>query len=138
MRGGVPRYWELRENNVSLDDALWHHIFSVNGTLYEEPVKLFQGDLKDVVKASTIMSYVGMGANCLSEIAARCGESSTNLLRPLKKLIDFGFFEKDVPFGIDEKKRKRACIKLQTSSCRFIISLLYQTGRLSNLAGVFQ
>lgn len=84
--GGVPRYWELRENRISLDDAMWHNILSVNGTLYEEPVKLFQDDVKDIVKTSTIMSYIGTGANRLSEIAARCNEPATNLSRPLKKL----------------------------------------------------
>ena len=101
--GGVPRYWELRENRNSLSDALWHNILSVNGTLYEEPIKLFQDDVKNIVKTSTIMSYIGSGANRLSEIAARCNEPATNLSRPLKKLIDLGFLEKDVPFGIDEK-----------------------------------
>ena len=85
---------------------LWHNILSVNGTLYEEPIKLFQDDVKDIVKTSTIMSYIGTGANRLSEIAARCNEPATNLSRPLKKLIDLSFW-KDVPFGIDERMRKR-------------------------------
>lgn len=31
--GGVPRYWELRESHVSLGNALWHNVLSVNGTL---------------------------------------------------------------------------------------------------------
>ena len=110
--GGVPRYWELRENRSSLDDALWRNILSVNGTLYEEPIKLFQDDVKDIVKASTIMSYIGTGANRLSEIAARCNEPATNLSRPLKKLIDLGFLEKDVPFGIDEKNAKKSLYKI--------------------------
>ena len=110
--GGVPRYWELRENRNSLDDALWHNILSVNGTLYEEPVKLFQDDVKDIVKTSTIMSYIGTGANRLSEIAARCNEPATNLSRPLKKLVDLGFLEKDVPFGIDEKNAKKSLYKI--------------------------
>lgn len=110
--GGVPRYWELRENRKSLDDALWHNILSVNGVLYEEPVKLFQDDVKDIVKTSTIMSYVGAGANRLSEIAARCGEPATNLSRPLKKLVDLGFLEKDVPFGMDEKNAKKSLYKI--------------------------
>lgn len=110
--GGVPRYWELRENRRSLDDALWHNILSVNGTLYEEPVKLFQDDVKDIVKISTIMSYIGTGANRLSEIAACCNEPATNLSRPLKKLIDLGFLEKDVPFGIDEKNAKKTLYKI--------------------------
>lgn len=110
--GGVPRYWELRENRSSLDDALWHNILSVNGTLYEEHIKLFQDDVKDIVKTSTIMSYIGTGANRLSEIAARCNEPATNLSRPLKKLIDLGFLEKDVPFGIDEKNAKKSLYKI--------------------------
>ena len=110
--GGVPRYWELRENRNSLSDALWHNILSINGNLYEEPIKLFQDDVKDVVKTSTIMSYIGSGANRLSEIAARCNEPATNLSRPLKKLIDLGFLEKDVPFGIDEKNAKKSLYKI--------------------------
>lgn len=110
--GGVPRYWELRENRNSLDNALWYNIFSVNGILYEEPVRLFQDDVKDIVKTSTIMSYIGTGANRLSEIAARCNEPATNLSRPLKKLIDLGFIEKDVPFGIDEKNAKKSLYKI--------------------------
>lgn len=110
--GGVPRYWELREHNSSLNDALWHNILSVNGTLYEEPAKLFQDDVKDIVKTSTLMSYIGSGANRLSEIASRCNEPATNLSRPLKKLIDLGFLERDVPFDSDEKNSKKSLYKI--------------------------
>ena len=110
--GGVPRYWELRENSPSLGEALWHHVLSVNGALYEEPVKLFQDDVKDIVKASTLMSYVGAGANRLSEIASRCNEPATNLSRPLRKLIDLGFLEREVPFGTDEKNAKKSLYKI--------------------------
>ena len=110
--GGVPRHWELRETRNSLSDALWHNILSINGTFYEEPIKLFQDDVKDIVKTSTIMYYIGSGANRLSEIAARCNEPATNLSRPLKKLIDLGFLEKDVPFGIDEKNAKKSLYKI--------------------------
>ena len=58
------------------------------------------------------MSYIGTGANRLSEIAARCNEPATNLSRPLKKLIDLGFLEKDVPFRIDEKNAKKSLYKI--------------------------
>ena len=44
----------------------------------------------------------------VSSRAARCNEPATNLSRPLKKLIDLGFLEKDVPFGIDEKNAKKS------------------------------
>lgn len=110
--GGVPRYWELREHRNSLDQALWKNVFSANAPLYEEPVKLFQDDIKDIVKTSTIMSFVSVGANRLSEIAARCNEPATNLSRPLKKLIDLGFLERETPFGIDEKNNKKSLYKI--------------------------
>lgn len=110
--GGVPRYWELRESHASLGNALWHNVLSVNGTLYDEPAKLFQDDLKDVVKTATIMSYVASGANRLSEIAARCGEPATNLSRPLKKLIELHYLERELPWGSDEKNTKKSLYKI--------------------------
>lgn len=117
--GGVPRYWELREFLPSLNEALWHNILSVNGTLYEEPAKLFQDDVNDIVKTVTIMSYIGNGANRLSEIATRCCEPATNLSRPLKKLIDLGFIEREVPFGVDEKNAKKTLYKIADSFMAF-------------------
>lgn len=110
--GGVPRYWELRECKNSLFDALWDNILSANGTLYEEPMKLLEDEVKDIVKTATIMSYIGAGANRLSEIASRCNEPATNLSRPLKKLIDLGFLEREIPFGIDEKNAKKSLYKI--------------------------
>jgi hypothetical protein len=110
--GGVPRYWELREADATLVDALWQHLLSANGTLYEEPFKLFQDDIKDIVKTATLMSYIGSGANRISEIAARCGEPATNLSRPLRKLIDLGYLEKEVPFGAEEKNTKKSLYKI--------------------------
>ncbi len=117
--GGVTFYWELRENCSSLLEALWHHIFSKNGVLYEEPMKLFQDDIKDTVKTSTIMSYIASGSTRLSEIASRCNEPATNLSRPLSKLIDLGFLERDVPFGTEEKNAKRTLYKIADAFTSF-------------------
>lgn len=110
--GGIPRYWELRQPEQTFEAALWNNIFSVNGTLYEEPAKLLMDDVKDIVKISTLMAYVGSGANRLSEIASRAGEPATNLSRPLKKLVDLGFLEREVPFGTNEKSSKKSLYKI--------------------------
>jgi hypothetical protein len=117
--GGVPRYWELREGDKTLVDSIKSNLLSVNGTLYEETMKLFKDDINDVVKTSTIMSYVGLGANKLSEIAGRCGEVSTNLSRPLSKLVTLGYLEKDIPFGEDEKSSKKSLYKISDPFMRF-------------------
>lgn len=110
--GGVPRYWKLREGCSSLKEAIDTHIFSNLGALYEEPHHLFRDDIKDSVKTSTIMSIVGNGIHRLSEIASRCNEPATNLSRPLAKLLDLGYLEKDIPFGESAKSSKRSLYKI--------------------------
>ena len=106
--GGVPRYWELREGFPTLEDALWKNVFNVNGIFFDEPAKIFQDDVKDIVKISTIISYIAAGANRLSEIASRCNEPATNLSRPLRKLIDLGYIDREVPFGADKRNSKKS------------------------------
>lgn len=110
--GGVPRYWKLAESSASLKDAIWTHILSDMGALYEEPLRLFRDDMKDVVKTSTLMSVIGSGINRPSEMASRLGEPATNLSRPLAKLIDLGYLEKDVPFGESEKSSKKSLYRI--------------------------
>lgn len=88
--GGVPRYWELREREPSLIEAVRYHILDVNGTLYEEPSRLFMDDLTQTTLSSTLLSLIGNGVNRLSEIAGKMGKPSTELSRPLGKLINLG------------------------------------------------
>lgn len=122
--GGVPRYWELREGYANLREAIVSNLLSVNGTLYEEPIKLFKDDINDVVKTTTIMSYVGAGAHRLSEIAGRCGEISTNLSRPLAKLISLGYLTKEIPFGENEKNSKKSLYKISDSFMNFYFKFI--------------
>ena len=110
--GGVPRYWELRENYTLQDEAIAEEIFSANGTLYEEPAKLFKDDIKDIVQISTLLSFVASGSNRLSEIASRAGQESTNLSRPLGKLVDMGYLEREIPFGENPKNCKKSLYKV--------------------------
>jgi len=122
--GGVPRYWELRKEYASLREAIESNLLSVNGTLYEEPLKLFKDDINDIVKTATIMSYVGAGAHRLSEIAARCGEIATNLSRPLAKLISLGYLTKEIPFGENEKNSKKSLYKINDPFMNFFFRFI--------------
>lgn len=110
--GGVPRYWILRENNNDLQHALMEHVMSSQGILYEEPQHLFRDDVTDIVKISTLMAIVGNGANRLKEIAARLQETATNLSRPLTKLIDLGYLQRELPFGESAKSTKKTLYRV--------------------------
>ena len=110
--GGVPRYWELRERERSMMEAVKYHVLDVNGTLYEEPTRLFMDDLSQTTLSSTLLSLIGNGVNRLSEIAGKMGKSSTELSRPLGKLISLGFVERDIPFGESPRSTKRSIYKV--------------------------
>jgi len=140
--GGVPRYWELREGYANLREAIEGNLLSVNGTLYEEPIKLFKDDLKDIVKTSTIMSYVGAGAHRLSEIAGRSGEMATNLSRPLAKLISLGYLTKEIPFGENEKNSKKSLYQISDPFMNFYFQFIIpsrsfiEIGRISPILSI--
>ena len=110
--GGVPRYWELRLQEEDLMSAIAWHLLNAQGTLYEEPLRLFMDDMRDVVQTSTLLSVIGNGVNRLSEIAGRLEKPSTSLSGPLDKLIQLGFIEREVPFGESPKSSKKSLYKV--------------------------
>jgi AAA+ ATPase superfamily predicted ATPase len=110
--GGIPRYWELRQKNKSLLEAIEYHVINSYGTLYEEPYRLLFDDMRDIIQASTLLSVIGSGANRLSEIATRVEKPATQLSRPLDKLIELGFIEREIPFGEPPKNCKKSLYKI--------------------------
>jgi AAA+ ATPase superfamily predicted ATPase len=105
--GGVPRYWELRAKEETLPEAIRYNLLSTNGTLYEEPMRLFLDDLSQTTQAETILSVIGNGCHRLSEIAARLGKKSTDLGNPLNILMQLGYVERELPFGENIKNSKK-------------------------------
>lgn len=110
--GGIPRYWEIRNQNKSLIDAIRHNIIHPQGVLFEEPYRLLIDDMRDIVQASTILSIVGNGVNRLSEIASRANKPATSLSGPLDKLVTLGYLKKEIPFGENPRNSKKSLYKL--------------------------
>lgn len=117
--GGVPRYWELRNNQTDLFEAINYHVLSSQGVLYDEPIRLFLDDMRDSVQPFTILSLIAAGCNRLSEIAARLGKPATSLSNPLDKLITLGYLEREIPFGESIKNSKKSLYKISDPFLRF-------------------
>ena len=117
--GGVPRYWELRNNYDSLYDAIEQLLLTPNGTLYDEPFRLLQDEMRDTVQASSILSFIGNGANKLSEIASRAEKQATDITPQLSRLRELGFVNKEIPFGESEKKSKKGLYRIADPLLRF-------------------
>ena len=117
--GGVPRYWELRNNYGSLYDAIEQLLLAPDGTLYDEPSRLLQDEMRDTVQASSILSFIGNGANKLSEIASRAEKQATDITPQLSRLRELGFVNKEIPFGESEKKSKKGLYHIADPLLRF-------------------
>ena len=139
--GGVPRYWELRLQDDGLQESIAYNILNPLGTLYEEPIRLFMDDMRDVIQASTLLSVIGSGANRLSEIAARLEKPATHLSGPLEKLRQLDFIEREIPFGENPKNSKKSLYKVSDPFMDFYFHFvvpnrsLIELGDMYNLAG---
>ena len=110
--GGVPRYWEIRQQTNSLKEAIINQIFDIHGLLHEEPLRLFLDDTRDSVQMHTLISVIATGAKRLSEIGARTGKPVTQLNRPLQRLIELGYIKREIPFGLSKHTTKKSLYKI--------------------------
>lgn len=110
--GGVPRYWEIRLQSPSLNEAIAYNLLNAQGLLFEEPYRLFIDDMRDIVQATTLLSFIGNGVNRLSEIASRANKPATSLSGPLDKLIKLGYIQRYIPFGDSPRNSKKGLYKL--------------------------
>ena len=131
--GGVPRYWELRQQETLFTDALKTQLFSSYGTLIEEPLRLFLDDMRDTVQSYTILSLIGNGVHRLSEIAARLEKPSTSLAGPLDRLIQLGYIERELPFGENQRNSKKSYYRISDPFMSFYFSYVLPNRSLIEL-----
>ena len=122
--GGVPRYWELASEYESQEEALEDLVWNPRGILHEEPSRLLLDDLRSAVQPYSILSLIGTGCNRPSEIAARMAKPLSSLARPLSQLCELGYVRRDVPFGEDKKKTRRALYRLNDPFLRFFFKFV--------------
>lgn len=122
--GGVPRYWELREEYDSLNDAIKGVLLGPTTVLYDEPKKLFLDDMKVTVQSESLMAVIAGGANRLSEIASRMGRDATSLSSPLDRLIQMTYIRREIPFGESPKKSKRGIYRINDPMMDFYYTFI--------------
>ena len=116
---GVPRYWELASEYGGQEEALEDLVWNRRGVLHEEPGRLLLDDLRSAVQPYSILSLIGSGCHRPAEISARMAKPLSSLARPLAQLCELGYVRRDVPFGEDPKKTRRALYRLNDPFLRF-------------------
>jgi len=105
--GGIPRYWELARDYSGRVEAVSELVLDPLGPLHREPERLLLDDIREVARSASILTLVGQGCHRVSEIASRLGVAATSLSRPLMRLVDLGFLDREVPFGRSVRDTKR-------------------------------
>jgi AAA+ ATPase superfamily predicted ATPase len=118
--GGIPRYWELATvYKQDINEAIDAIVLNPQGILHEEPMRLLLEESPPAIALRPILDAIGSGVHKLSEIAGRLNLPSTSLSRPLERLRDLGYIEREIPFGTSEKDTKRALYKIKDPFLRF-------------------
>ena len=55
------------------------------GLFHEEPTTLLQSEIPSAISLKPYLDVIGLGANRVSEIAARIGAAATAMARPLAR-----------------------------------------------------
>ena len=111
--GGVPRYWELAtpfqdRHREALDEL----VLSPLGVLHDEVERLLRQEMPSAIPLRPILDAIGLGARKSSEIAARLQTHATSLTRSLHQLQQLGYVHREVPYGENEKRSKKALYQL--------------------------
>ncbi|MEO0732891.1 MAG: ATP-binding protein [Bacteroidota bacterium] len=117
--GGIPRYWELRDNYGSLAEAIREMLLSPGGVLRDEPRRLLLEDLQNLVQSNTLLTFIASGAERLSELGARTERSAAQLARPLNRLIELGIITKEIPFAVSHRNNKQTLYRISDHFLRF-------------------
>ena len=118
--GGIPRYWELvQKNKRPLFETIDQLVLDSMGPLNEEPQRLLYEESPSAIHLRPILDAIGLGANRLSEVASRIGESTTALSRPIEKLIELDLIQREIPYGTAPESSKKTLYKIKDPFLRF-------------------
>ena len=123
--GGIPRYWELRADYPDHASAVQQLVLSPTGVLHEEPNRLLLEDLRDIVQSTTILALVASGVHKISKLGGRLGKPATDLSRPLNRLIEMGYLQRESPYGTKPTNKKISLYKVADPFLRFHYRYVY-------------
>ncbi|KIC72701.1 Uncharacterized protein DB41_KD00010 [Neochlamydia sp. TUME1] len=116
--GGIPRYWELVNNNRgSFFENIDQLVLDPLGALNDEPNHLLLEEA--AISLRPILDAIGLGAHRLSEIAARIGQPVTSFMRQIQRLLELDLIEREISFGSTEYNSKRTLYKIKDPFMRF-------------------
>lgn len=137
--GGVPRYWELRSDYPNYPEAVKQLVLIPEGVLRGEPTRLLLDDIREPAGAISLLYLIASGVHRPSELGARLHKPATDLSRPLARLVELGYVERESPYGSGARNRKNNLYKVIDPFIRHYYRFVHpnlsalQSGRVDDL-----
>ena len=110
VTGGIPKYLELFQQDVSVYENIVRLFFHSSGYLYEEPGNLLKQELRDVSTYNAIIEALASGATKVNEIVTKIHSDTATVSYCLKSLISIGIIEKCTAITDEENKKKTSYV----------------------------
>ena len=104
--GGIPRYLEAFDDQLSLEKNIATKIIKNGSYLHEEPINLLKAELRETNVYNSILSAISNGKNKIAEIADFIHEDRSKVSKYLITLQTMRLVEKVVPCGESKDSRK--------------------------------
>jgi len=117
LTGGVPRYLELMDPELPIEDNIRQTFFNDSSFLFEEPANILRREIRDPAYYNAVLHAIAAGKIKNSEIASATGLETSACTAYLKNLIALGFVEKHTP--ITEKAGKKTVYEISDNMFRF-------------------
>lgn len=135
--GGIPRYWDLASKvNSDLFETIDRLVLDPMGPLNEEPQRLLYEESPPAIHLRPVLDAIGLGANRLSEVAARVGVPITALSRSIERLIELDLIQREIPYGADPENSKKTLYKIKDPFLRFWFKIVSSRRSLFSQASV--
>lgn len=110
--GGTPYYLAQVDSGETYEENVAHLMFDTSGILYEEPLMLLRQELREPALYNSVLDAIGSGETAPKRIAERAGVNPSSMSKYLKKLVDLGIVEREVPFGETPGTSRKAMYSL--------------------------
>jgi len=117
VTGGVPRYLELMDPELPIEENIRRVFFDVSSFLFEEPANILRREVRDPAYYNAILRAIANGCAKNSEISASVGLETSACTAYLKNLIALGFVGKYTP--VTEKAGKKTIYEIEDNMLRF-------------------
>jgi hypothetical protein len=124
--GGVPRYLEEFDPNLSVEENIRKGILNKTSFLYNEPLNLFFEEFRNPAPYVSILLAITQGYVKFSEIASFSRIQSTKLSKYLLTLERVEIIEKDIPVTEKKVRAKTTRYRVKDNFYRFWFRFLFR------------